>query len=58
LSDIALKDRHRSSIESAALPQAMLLLKLPKHPLGFRAHFAIERSVIETGILELLAAPP
>jgi hypothetical protein len=28
----------------------MLLLKLPKRSLGFRAHFAIDRSVIETGI--------
>jgi len=41
-SGITLKSCVRLFIESAALPQAMLLLKLPKHPLGFRAHFAID----------------
>ena len=48
---IALKSCVRSFIENAALRQAMLLLKLPKRLFGFRAHFAINRSVIETGIL-------
>ena len=51
LSGIALKGCIRFFIESAGLPQAMLLLKLAKRPLGFRAHFAIDRSVIEAGIL-------
>ena len=51
LSDIGLKGCIRFFVESAALPQAMLLLKLPKCLLGFQAQFAIDRSVIETGIL-------